>query len=100
MKKLLLALPFLLAGVSAAAQNQVRPRIASALPRAEDRQSTLSRGRTVSTNAPAASESPTANTSKPIWGDSAIVPKVAPPIVGPAPGSASTSLHTNTPTAP
>src|SRR5215470_1910212 len=98
MKKLLLTLSFLLAVVSAAAQNPVRPRVTGATPRAEDSQTTASRSRTVSTNA-AAGESPTANTSKPIWGDSAIVPKVAPPVALPEPGTESTNVQTNT-TAP
>src|SRR5690349_8235706 len=100
MKKLLLPLSFLLAVVSAAAQDQVRPRVTGAIPRGEDSQSMSSRGRTVSTNDSGAAESPTANASKPIWGDSAIVPKVAPPVAVPTPGSVSTSLQTNTQATP
>jgi protein involved in polysaccharide export with SLBB domain len=88
MKKLSFALPFLLAVVSAAAQNQVRPRIASAIPRAEENQSTPSRVRTVTPRGSDGSDSQSANTSKSTWGDSAIAPKVTPPVVaqGPAPG--------------
>jgi protein involved in polysaccharide export with SLBB domain len=81
MKKLSLALPFLLAVVPAVAQNQVRPRITSAIPRAEDNQSTPSRRRTVATTTPVLGDSPIATDSKPAWGDSAIVPKVTPPVV-------------------
>ncbi|HXT63431.1 MAG TPA: polysaccharide biosynthesis/export family protein [Pyrinomonadaceae bacterium] len=79
MKKLSLTLPFLLAVVPAAAQNQVRARI-TAIPRAEETQAASSRGRTV-TNVPAASESAAANTSKPTWGDTTIQSKVSTPIV-------------------
>jgi len=88
MKKLSFALPFLLAVVSAAAQNQVRPRIASAIPRAEENQSTPSRVRTVTPGGSDGSDSQSGNTSKSTWGDSAIAPKVTPPVVaqGPAPG--------------
>ena len=100
MKKTLLALPLLLAVVSAAAQNQVRPRIVSATPRAEDSQSTSSRSRTVATNTPAAYESPTPDTSKPIWGDTAVVPKATAPVVAQDPGPALTSVQVNTQTAP
>lgn len=98
MKKISLVLPFLLAVVPAAAQNQIRPRITSAIPRAEENQSTASRGRTVATAVP--SDSPTVNEPKPAWGDSAIVPKVVTPMVAqtPAPGAISVQKNAQTPT--
>jgi protein involved in polysaccharide export with SLBB domain len=95
MKKLSLALPFLLAVVSAAAQNQVRPRITSAIPRAEDNQSTASRGRTVTTTKPVPADSPTATDSKPAWGDSAIVSKRTMPAVLPTSASVATNVQNN-----
>jgi len=91
MKKLSLVLPFLLAAVPAAAQNQVRPRITSAIPRAEENQSTPSRVRTVNTGVP--SDSPTANESKPAWGDSVIVPKVIAPAVTQTPAPVATKIQ-------
>jgi len=75
MKKLSLVLPFLLAAVPATAQNQVRPRITSAIPRAEENQTPLSRGRTVATTTPAPGDA-TVTDSKPAWGDSAIAPVI------------------------
>ena len=91
MKKLSVALPLLLAVVPAAAQNQVRPRIASAIPRAEENQSTPSRGRTVTTNSPAGNDSQSVNTST--WGDSAIAPKVQPTVVAQAPAPVMTNVE-------
>jgi len=93
MKKLSVALPFLLAVVSAAAQNQVRPRIASAIPRAEENQSTSSRVRTVTPNGSADADSQSANTSKSTWGDSAIAPKVTLPVVAPTPAPVMTNVQ-------
>lgn len=93
MKNLLLPLLFLLVVVSAAAQEQVRPRVTGAIQRAEDNRSTASRPRTVATNTATVSETPTANTSKPIWGDSAIVPIVPRPSVMPSPGPGETDLQ-------
>jgi len=98
MKKLSLVLPFLLAAVPAAAQNQVRPRITSAIPRAEEIQSTPSRVRTVNTAVP--SDSPTANESKPAWGDSVIVPKVIAPVVTQAPAPVATNTQKDAQTPP
>jgi protein involved in polysaccharide export with SLBB domain len=77
MKKLSLALPFLLAVVPVAAQNQVRPRITSAIPHADENQSTPSRGRTVTTTTSISGDSRVA--SRPAWGDSTVVPKAAAP---------------------
>jgi protein involved in polysaccharide export with SLBB domain len=96
MKKLSLALPFLLAVVPAAAQNQVRPRIASAISRAEENQITPTRGRTVVTTTPVAGDSPTATDSKPAWGDSAIVPKAITPVVTQTPAPVTANVQNNT----
>ena len=96
MKKLSVALPFLLAVVSAAAQNQVRPRIASAIPRAEENQTSPSRDRTVTPSGTVDSDSQSANKSKLAWGDSAVVPKVTPPVVAPGPAPAMTNVQKST----
>jgi protein involved in polysaccharide export with SLBB domain len=100
MKKLLLPLLFLLAVVSAAAQEQVRPRVTGTIPRAEDNRSTASRPRRVSTNTATDSETPTANTPKPIWGDSAIAPIIPRPFAMPSPAPGETDLQTNGQTSP
>lgn len=96
MKELSLALPFLLAVVPAAAQNQVRPRITSAIPRAANNQSTSSRSRVVTTTPPVLGDAPTATDSKPPWGDSAIVLKVITPVVTQTPAPIATNVQTNT----
>jgi protein involved in polysaccharide export with SLBB domain len=101
MKKLSLALPFLLAVVPVAAQNQVRPRIASAMPRADVNQSTPSRDRTVTTTTPVAGNSTAVNGSKPAWGDSTVAPKAtAPkattPVVTQTPPPVATNVQNNT----
>src|SRR4029079_11387807 len=93
MKKLSFALSLLFAVVPVAAQNQARPRIANSIPRAE--KNMASRDRTVSTNQPTNGES--ANKPKPVWGDSAIVPKVSAPIVKEAPVPAPTNVEQNGP---
>ena len=98
MKKLSLGLPFLLAVVPATAQNQVRPRIASAIPRAEENQSTPSRDRTVKTATTVPGETPAANDSKPAWGDLAIGPKVITPLVTQTPAPVATYVEKNTQT--
>src|SRR5215813_11348516 len=95
MKKISLALPFLLAVVPAAAQNQIRPRIASAIPRAEENQSTASRGRTVTTTTAVPTDSPPPE-AKPVWGDSAIAPKVTTPVVNPTPAPIAANVQNNT----
>ena len=97
MKKLSLALPFLLAVVPAAAQDQVRPRITSSIPRAEDN-IPASRDRTVNPNPPTPSDS--ANTSKTIWGDSAIVPTLPASTVKQAPAPAALSIQEKGPAPP
>jgi protein involved in polysaccharide export with SLBB domain len=94
MKKLFFALSLLFAVVPVAAQNQARPRIANSIPRAE-KNMPASRDRTVSTNQPTNGES--ANLPKPVWGDSAIVPKVSAPIVKEAPVPAPTNVEQNGP---
>ena len=83
MKTLSIALPLFLAVVPAVAQNQVRPRIAGAIPPAEENQSASSRGRTVTSNDPVGSESQSVNLAKSTWGDSAIVPKAVSPVAPP-----------------
>ena len=99
MKKFSLALPFLLAVVpAAAAQNQVRPRITSAIPRAEENQSTPPPGRTASTTPPASRDSAPTTDSKPAWGDSAVPTKLAAPIVVPTPPSIANNVQKNTET--
>ena len=99
MKKLSLTLPFLLAVVPAAAQNQVRARI-TAIPRAEETQAaqgSSSRGRTV-TNAPSLTDSASANASKPTWGDTTVASKMSATIV-PAAGPNPTTVQQNPTTA-
>jgi protein involved in polysaccharide export with SLBB domain len=100
MKKFSLALPFLLAVVSASAQNQVRPRITSAIPRAEENQRTPSNGHTASTTAPASGDPAPTTDSNPAWGDSAIATKAPAPIVVqmPAPSATNVQKNTETPT--
>ena len=96
MKKLSLALPFLLAVVPAVAQNQVRPRITSATPRTEENQIKPSRSRMVATTTAVPADSPTATDSKPAWGDSAIVPRAITPVVTQTPELVGTNVHQNT----
>ena len=74
MKKLFFALPFLLAVVPAAAQNQVRPRITSAISRAEEDQA--ARGRTVTAAVPTVSEPAAANSAQPTWGDTTVPSRI------------------------
>jgi protein involved in polysaccharide export with SLBB domain len=95
MKKFPLALLFLLAVVPAFGQNQVRPRIASAIPRAEENQTTTSRGRT-STVTPVSGESVSETDPKPLWGDSAIRPGAAAPVVVQAPRPIATNEEKTT----
>jgi protein involved in polysaccharide export with SLBB domain len=97
MKKLFLALPFLLAVVPVAAQNQVRPRITSAIPRPDENQNRTFRDRTVATTTTVSANSQAVNGSKPAWGDSRVVPKTtAAPIVTPTPSAPATNVQNNT----
>ena len=95
MNKILLPLLFVLVAVPLTAQERVRPRLTGATQRPEDNRTTASRPRTVSTNTASASETPTVNTSKPIWGDSAIVPIVSRSSVMPSPGPEETDVRMN-----
>ena len=74
MKKLSIALPFLLAVVPAAAQNQVRPRIASAMPRVAE-----SQPESGSTAPTPTTDSAPANAAKPAWGDATVLSRTAAP---------------------
>ena len=97
MQKLSFALPFLLAVVSAAAQDQVRPRITSSTTRAENN-IPAARDRTVNRNPPTPNDSP--NKSKPIWGDSAIAPTLPASIIEQAAAPAALSIQQNGPMPP
>ncbi|HEY8204867.1 MAG TPA: hypothetical protein VIF81_09090, partial [Pyrinomonadaceae bacterium] len=87
MKKLSLALPFLLAVIPAAAQNQVRARVTAAPPVVQENQNSTSRSRTVVPNRDAG-DSQAVGTPKPMWGDSAVSPKSVPFVAKPAQSTA------------
>jgi len=87
MKKLSLALPFLLAVIPAAAQNQVRARVTAAPPVVQEKQNSSSRSRTVVPNRDAG-DSQAVGTPKPMWGDSAVSTKSVPFVAKPAQSTA------------